>query len=73
MTETANLALPLVEPAQAQKHVTVNEAFARLDGITQLCLESVDETVPPAGAAEGASWGVPAGASGDWAGRAGHV
>jgi hypothetical protein len=36
MTETANLALPLVQPAQAQKHVTVNEALARLDGLTQL-------------------------------------
>lgn len=73
MTETANLALPLVEPAQAQKHVTVNEAFARLDGITQLCLESVSATVPPLGAAEGATFGVPAGAQGDWAGRQGHV
>lgn len=25
MTETANLMLPLVQPAQAQKHVTVNK------------------------------------------------
>jgi hypothetical protein len=29
MTDTANLGLPLVQPAQAQKHVTVNEALAR--------------------------------------------
>jgi hypothetical protein len=73
MTETANLALPLVDPAQAQKHVTVNEAFARLDGLTQLCLESVSLTVPPLAAAEGASFGVPEGAVDAWAGRAGHV
>jgi hypothetical protein len=73
MTETANLALPLVQPAQAQKHVTVNEAFARLDGVTQLCLVSVSETVPPAAAEEGAAYGVPAGAAEAWAGHAGAV
>ena len=31
MSSTANLALPLVAAAQAQKHVTVNEAFERID------------------------------------------
>jgi len=30
MTETFQFRLPLVEAAQAQKHVTVNEALARL-------------------------------------------
>ena len=31
MTDTSQLGLPLLEPAQAQKHVTVNEALVRLD------------------------------------------
>ena len=35
MASTAQLALPLVAPAQAQKHVTVNEALARLDAAAQ--------------------------------------
>jgi hypothetical protein len=73
MTETANLALPLVQPAQAQKHVTVNEALARLDGLTQMTLVSVSETVPPVSPTEGAAYGVPPGAVSAWAGHAGHV
>jgi hypothetical protein len=73
MAETANLALPLLQPAQAQKHVTVNEALARLDGIAQLVLQSATVAAPPAGAVEGTAWAVPAGASGDWAGRDGRV
>jgi hypothetical protein len=73
MTDTANLALPLVQPAQAQKHVTVNEALARVDGLAQLTLVSVSETVPPVSPEEGAAYGVPAGAVNAWAGQAGHV
>ncbi len=73
MAETANLALPLLQPAQAQKHVTVNEALARLDGIAQLVLQSGTVAAPPAGAVDGSAWAVPAGASGDWAGQAGRV
>lgn len=72
MNETANLALPLLAPAQAQKHVTVNEALVRLDGITQLRLSSVTETTPPA-AIEGLAYGVPAGAVSEWAGQEGSV
>ncbi|MEJ6388105.1 DUF2793 domain-containing protein [Gymnodinialimonas ulvae] len=72
MNETANLALPLLAPAQAQKHVTVNEALVRLDGITQLRLSSVTETTPPA-AIEGLAYGVPSGAVNDWAGQEGNV
>jgi hypothetical protein len=73
MTDTANLLLPLVQPAQAQKHVTVNEALARLDGLAQLTLASVSETVPPVNPEEGAAYGVPVGAVNAWAGQAGHV
>lgn len=73
MTETARFALPLLEPAQAQKHVTVNEALSRLDGLVQLRLASVSLAVPPAFLTEGAAYGVPAGASGAWAGHEGEI
>lgn len=72
MAETGNLGLPLLAPSQAQKHVTVNEALSRLDGLTQLRLMSVATGTPPA-AAEGMAWGVPAGATGDWAGQDGRI
>ncbi|WP_198020753.1 DUF2793 domain-containing protein [Roseicyclus elongatus] len=73
MTDTPNLSLPMLAPAQAQKHVTVNEALGRLDGLAQLVLTSVSETTPPASAPEGTCYGVPAGAVNDWAGQAGTV
>jgi hypothetical protein len=73
MTDTANLALPLVQPAQAQKHVTVNEALARIDGLSQLTLQSVSETVPPLNPQDGLAYGVPSGAVYAWAGQGGQV
>jgi len=69
MTETPVLSLPLLAPAQAQKHVTVNEALARIDGLAQLRLASVTETTPPVAGAEGLAYGVPPGAVNDWAGQ----
>lgn len=73
MNETSNLGLPLVQPAQAQKHVTVNEGLVRLDGLTHLTLVSVNQTVPPLGAEDGVSYGVPNGAVNEWDGHAGEV
>lgn len=71
--QTANLALPYIAAAQAQKHVTHNEAIRRLDALAQLVLESATATAPPATPAEGARWFVPAGASGAFAGREGRI
>lgn len=73
MDETANLGLPLVQAAQAQKHVTVNESLARLDGLVQLVLASRSVTLPPAAVTEGVCYAVPQGAVNDWAGQAGRV
>lgn len=73
MSRTAQLALPLVLPAQAQKHVTVNEAFARLDAAAQLRVVSFTQVAPPSSAVDGAGYVVPAGASGAWAGKAGEI
>jgi len=73
MSRTAQLALPLVLPAQAQKHVTVNEALARLDAAAQLRVISFEATTPPSSAVDGAGYIVPAGASGAWKDKAGLI
>lgn len=73
MTETVQFGLPLVQAAQAQKHVTVNEALARLDALAQIRLESRALGVPPLVADEGSAWAVPGGAVNDWAGQGGRV
>lgn len=73
MDETGILQLPLMQASQAQKHVTVNEAFRRLDGLVQLRLQSLTETTPPVTAAEGECWFVPSGGVNDWAGHDGEV
>ena len=73
MSETTRLELPFVQAAQAQKHVTVNEAFERLDALVQLSIDSVGATVAPASAVEGAVHVVGAGATGDWLGQDGML
>ena len=73
MAETARLSLPLIAAGQAQKHVTANEAFARLDALTQITLEGLDAVTPPAAPAEGEVWGIGAGATGAWAGQDGSL
>jgi len=73
MAKTAQFALPLVAPAQAQKHVTVNEALARLDALAQLRVVSSEVVAPPAGATEGAGYLVPDTATGDWGAQAGRI
>lgn len=71
--ETMRLQLPLLQSAQAQKHVTVNEALMRLDGLTNAVLESASALTPPAAVVDGQCWAVPAGATDAWSGRAGHI
>ena len=73
MSETTLLALPRLEPAQAQKHVTVNEALQSLDLLVQLAVESRTQADPPAAPADGARHIVPPGGTGAWAGHAGEI
>src|SRR6056297_1908975 len=70
---SAVLSLPYLLPAQAQKHVTHNEALARLDVAVQLAVIARDVIDPPASPAEGARYLVPFGATGAWAGHAGEI
>ena len=68
MTDTPRLALPAIEAAQAQKHVTHNEALVLLDALTQLAVESRALSVPPGSPSEGSSYIPASGASGAWTG-----
>lgn len=72
MTDTANLGLALLDAAQAQKHVTVNEALARIDAVLPASVASRTAGVPVA-PADGQAHVVPTGASGAWAGKDGKV
>ncbi|TYO91414.1 DUF2793 domain-containing protein [Oceanicella actignis] len=68
MSQTTHLALPYILAAQAQKHVTHNEALRILDGLVQLSVIDRDLTDPPASPADGDRYIVAAGATGDWSG-----
>lgn len=70
---TLRCGLPLLQPAQAQKHVTVNDALMRLDGLVNLVLQSITTAEPPVTATDGMCYGVPALAAGAWAGQAGRI
>lgn len=73
MAETRRLALPLLESAQAQKHVTVNTALTRLDALAAPGAISRARSEPPSSPVDGDIYVVPAGAGGDWAGRDGMI
>ncbi|RJF74368.1 DUF2793 domain-containing protein [Rhodopseudomonas palustris] len=69
MTATPNLALPFIEAAQAQKHVTHNEALRILDAAIQIAVADRTRTAPPASPTEGERHIVAPGGSGAWAGQ----
>jgi hypothetical protein len=71
--ETPNLNLPYIMPAQAQKHVTHNEAIRRLDAIVQSGVVDRDLSAPPGSPAEGSCYIVASGATGAWVGREGEI
>ena len=70
---SGNLALPFLQPSQAQKHVTHNEALERLDILVQLTVEAFDATTPPSLPEEGEVHALGTGASGAWAGHDGEL
>ncbi len=74
MSDTSpRLDLPYIQPAQAQKHVTHNEALRALDVFVQLTVEAFGATTPPALPVEGQVHALGAGAVGDWAGQDGTL
>ena len=73
MANTNRLGLPLLLPAQAQKHVTVNEALTRVDGLVQLTLVSGSLFTPPSAVADGEAYSVPTGGVNEWEGHDGEI
>jgi len=74
MSQTSTrLALPYIQPAQAQKHVTHNEAIELLDMIVHLTLQDIDTNTPPSAPAEGDTWAIGPAPTGAWDGQAGAL
>ncbi len=74
MPDTTTIqSLPLIQPSQAQKHVTHNEALKLIDVMIQLSVVNRTLTVAPAAPVLGQSHIVAAGATGAWAGQAGKI
>ncbi|MBV8848099.1 MAG: DUF2793 domain-containing protein [Methylobacteriaceae bacterium] len=73
MTNTTHLALPYLDAAQAQKHVTHNDALRMLDALVQLSVAARNVVSAPGSPTEGGRWLVGAGATGAFAGNANNV
>lgn len=67
------LNLPFLQPSQAQKHVTHNEALRQLDIIAQLSVIGTNATIPPAAPDQGEVHALGDTPTGDWAGHAGSL
>lgn len=64
MSQSTNLLLPYLAAGQAQKHVTVNEALKKLDGLVQLAAVSATTSAQPGSPADGQAYILPAGKTG---------
>ncbi len=74
MSETSPiLSLPYIAPAQAQKHVTHNEAVEALDVLVQLVVKGFDRTIPPAAPVAGEVHALGKGATAAWQGHDGEI
>lgn len=60
------LDLPMIQPSQAQKHVTHNEAILRLDGAVQLVLQNLSLAEPPESPIVGHAYFTSDAATGAW-------
>lgn len=71
MTDTtARLLLPLMQPGQAQKEMTLNEALTLIDDAVAASVIDAGRDAPPEAPAAGDSWIVGEAASGAWEGQA---
>lgn len=74
MSQTSpRLTLPFIQPAQAQKHVTHNEAVRALDMLVQLSFEDDALSAPPPAPSEGDCYVIASGSSGAWSGQDGAI
>lgn len=73
MASTDRFVLPMIEPGQAGKEITHNEALLRVDMLLHPCLETLAAEVPPIAPQPGCAWGLGANPAGAWAGRGGQI
>jgi hypothetical protein len=73
MANTPHLNITLLEQSQAQKEVTVNEAFYRIDALLNSGVIDKDLATPPGSPTQGDVYIVAASPTGDWAGKAKQV
>lgn len=71
--QTARLALPMLQPGQAQKELYHNEALALIDLSVQATVANVGQNVPATTPQFGESWIVGAAPTGVWASCANHL
>lgn len=69
---TPKLSLPILQPAQAQKHIIVNEALERMDAAVQLSIIG-EVSAPDAESTEGQSYRVGASPVGVFTGHEGDI
>lgn len=69
MTHTPHLDLTLVETAQAQKEVTVNEALSRIDAILNTAAVDRGINTPPGSPSQGDVYIIGSSPTGDWSGK----
>lgn len=70
---STRLSLPFLLPAQAQKHVTHDQALLRLDQVTQLTVMEFEASMRPGQVDEGQIWALGPAPAGDWVGQGGKL
>ena len=73
MSDTPNLVLPYIAAAQAQKHVTHNEALSLIDGLLQLSIVSRGLNVPPGTVVDGNRFLIGAAPTAEWLNHASQI
>jgi hypothetical protein len=74
MTDTTpRVGAPLLAAAQAQKHVTHNEALYQFDAVLCACFISRTLTAPPSSPSDGDTYLVATGGTGTWLGQDGNI
>jgi Protein of unknown function (DUF2793) len=73
METTDRFGLPLLQPGQAQKEITHNEALLMLDIIGQIAIADRDLSAPPSSPGLGHCWIVASSPTGAWVGKAGSI
>lgn len=71
--KSRHLSLPFIAPAQAQKHVTHNEALRMVDSLLHIHVLSRGTDAPPPAPADGARYIVGNNPTGEWAAEIGAI